>query len=79
MFDKILKQSNFLLIELATDFYWQPINQVGENIKIGLEHAHFVVMFYFFLIWTCKKLVIMGPNNTKNSSLQWDFLIFNYE
>jgi hypothetical protein len=21
----------------------------------------------------------MGPNNTKNSSLKWDFLIINYE
>ncbi len=26
-----------------------------------------------------KNLQIMGPNNTKNSALKCDFLIFNYE
>jgi hypothetical protein len=26
-----------------------------------------------------KSLLIMGPNNTKNSSLKCDFLIINYE
>ena len=26
-----------------------------------------------------KNLLIMGPNNTKNSSLKCDFLIINYE
>jgi hypothetical protein len=25
-----------------------------------------------------KSLLIMGPNNTKNSSLKCDFIIFNY-
>ncbi len=51
----------------------------GLPLEIGLEHAHFVVLVYFFLIWTCKNLLIMGPNNTKNCSLECDFLIFNYE
>jgi hypothetical protein len=36
---------------------------------IGLEQAPFVVFVYFFPSFECaKNLVIMGPNNTKNSS-----------
>jgi hypothetical protein len=33
----------------------------------------------FFPHLNAKKLLIMGPNNTKNCSLMFDFLIFNYE
>jgi hypothetical protein len=36
------------------------------NIEIWLERTRFVVLLYFFLIWTCKNLLIMGPNNTKS-------------
>jgi hypothetical protein len=52
----------------------------ADIIKIGLEHAHFVVLVNFFSSFeTYKKLLIMGPNNTKNSSLKCDFsyLIIN--
>ncbi len=48
------------------------------TIEIGLEHAPFVVLVYFFLIWTCKKPADYGPQHTKNSSLKCDFLIINY-
>ncbi len=48
-------------------------------IEIGLEHARFVVLVYFFSSFEhAKNLLIMGPNNTKNSSFKCDFLIFNY-
>jgi hypothetical protein len=33
----------------------------GLPIEIGLEHAHFVVLVDFFLIWTCKESVDYGP------------------
>ncbi len=44
-------------------------------IEIGLEHAPLV----FSSFEHAKKLLIMGPNNTKNSSLKCDFLIFSFE
>jgi len=34
---------------------------LGEIIEIGLEHARFLVLVYFFLIWTCKKPADYGP------------------
>jgi hypothetical protein len=40
-------------------------------IEIGLEQAP--------LFEHVKSLLIMGPNNTKNSSLKCDFHIINYE
>ncbi len=50
------------------------------TIEIGLEHAPFVVLVYFFSSFEhAKNLLIMCPNNTKNSSLKCDFLIFTYE
>jgi hypothetical protein len=63
---KVLNLSNLLLI--------QPI-------EIGLEHAPFVVVLVYFFpsFENAKNLLIMGPNNTKNSSINCDFLIFNYE
>jgi hypothetical protein len=52
----------------------------GKTIEIGLEHACFVVLVYFFPhLNNENKQLIMGPNNTKNCSLNCDFLIFNYE
>ena len=49
-------------------------------IELGLEHAHSVVLVYFFPSFeNAKNLLIMDPNNTKNSSLKGDFLIINYE
>jgi len=42
-------------------------------IEIGLEQAHFFSAFEHV-----KSLLIMGPNDTKNSSLKCDFLIINY-
>jgi hypothetical protein len=54
----------------------KEISKSGRSIDIGQQKAPFV----FFLIWICKKsLLIMGPNSTKNSSLKWDFLIINHE
>jgi hypothetical protein len=50
------------------------------TIEIGLEHTPFVVLVIFFSSFEyAKNLLLMGPNNTKNSSLKCDFLIFNYE
>jgi hypothetical protein len=49
-------------------------------IEIGLEQAPFVYFILFFSSFEhVKSLPIMGPNNTKNSSLKCDFLIINYE
>jgi hypothetical protein len=45
-----------------------------QAIEIGLEQAPFFPTFEHV-----KSLLIMGPNNTKNSSLKCDFLIINYE
>ena len=42
-------------------------------IEIGLGQAPFSSFEHV------KSLLIMGPNNTKNSSLKCDFLIINYE
>jgi hypothetical protein len=51
-----------------------------QSIEIGLEQAPFVFMFIFFSTFEhVKSLLIMGPNNTKNSSLKCDFLKINYE
>ncbi len=53
---------------------------VSNTIEIGLEHTPFVALVYFFpCLKHAKNLVIMGPHNTKNSSLKCDFLIINYE
>ncbi len=53
------------------------IHATGESIEIGLEQALF---FNFFSAFEhVKSLLIMGPNNTKNSSLKCDFHIINYE
>ncbi len=35
--------------------------------------------FGYFFSYLKKKLLILGPNNSKNSSLKCDFLILNYE
>ncbi len=48
-------------------------------IEMGLEHAPLVVLVYFSSFEHAKNLLIMGPNNTKISSLKCDFLVFNYE
>jgi hypothetical protein len=48
--------------------------KLGCNIEIGLEHAPFFSSFDH-----AKNLLIMGPNNTKNSSFKCYFLIINYE
>ncbi len=46
------------------------------TIEIGLEQAPFI---FFSAFEHVKSLLIMGPNNTKNSSLKCDFLTINYE
>ncbi len=49
---------------------------LGLYIEIGLEQAPFVVFVYFFSSFEhAKNLLIMGPNNTKNSSKS---VIFTY-
>jgi hypothetical protein len=49
-------------------------------IEKGLEPSRFVLLVYFFSSFEhAKKLLIMGPNNTKNSSIKCDILIFNFE
>ncbi len=49
-------------------------------IEIGLEQAPFVFLKLFFSAFEhVKSLLIMGPNNTKNSSLKCEFHIINYE
>ncbi len=48
--------------------------------EIGLEHARFVVLVYFFSSFEhAKNLLIMGSNSTKKCSFKCEFLIFNYE
>jgi hypothetical protein len=60
----------------------QPVmSQADACIEIGLEQAPFVAVFliFFSAFEHVKSLLIMGPNNTKNSSLKCDFHIINYE
>ncbi len=63
---------------------WAALKQMQMSffvgiIEIGLEHAPFIVLVYFFSLFEhSKNLLIMGPTYTKNSSLKCDFLIFNY-
>ena len=52
--------------------------RTAVSIEIGLEHTPFVVLF-FSSFEHAKNILIIGPNNTKNSSLKCDFLIINYE
>ncbi len=47
-------------------------------IEIGLEQAPFVFLF-FSAFKHVKSLLIMGPNNIKNSSLKCYFHIISYE
>ncbi len=54
------------------------LSLLAQGIEIGKEHAPFVVLV-FFSFEHAKNLLIMGPNNTKNSSFKCDFLILNYE
>ncbi len=54
--------------------------QTGMTIEIGLEQAPFVFFILFFSSFEqVKSLLIMDPNDTKNSSLKCDFLKINYE
>jgi hypothetical protein len=48
-------------------------------IEIGLEQAPFVFFKKISAFEHVKSLLIMGPNNTKNSSLKCDFHVINYE
>ncbi len=45
-------------------------------IEIGLEQVPFFLNSAFEHV---KSLQIMGPNNTKNSSVKCDFHVINYE
>jgi hypothetical protein len=59
---------------------WQNTRLINPKlrvrvIEIGLERASFV----FSSFEHAKNLLILGPNNTKNSSLKCDFLIFSFE
>ncbi len=56
----------------------QPVSFIGPAIEMGLEQAPFIFLF-FSAFEHVKSLLIMGPNNTKNSSLKCDFLTINYE
>ncbi len=60
--------------------HFELVRLLQEPIEIGLEQAPFVFCFKFFSSFEhVKSLLIMGPNNTKNSSLKCDFLIINNE
>ncbi len=52
--------------------------QLIGTIEIGLEQTPFVFNF-FSSFEHVKSLLIMGPNNTKNSSLKCDLFTNNYE
>jgi hypothetical protein len=61
-------------------FFKTPLTVMGATIEIGLEQAPFVFFNLFFSAFEhVKSLLIMGPNNTKNSSLKCDFHIINSE
>ena len=51
-----------------------PADSYAKCIEIGLEQAPFFSTFEHV-----KSLLIMGPNDIKNSSLKCDFHIINYE
>ncbi len=74
------KNNQILIDKLATYIYGQPSYIQGGPIEIGLEQAPFVFFLIFFSAFEhVKSLLIMGPNNTKNSSLKCDFHIIIYE
>jgi hypothetical protein len=59
---------------LAYSWKLDPNSFSVLSIEIGLE-----LWLIFSLFEHAKNLLIMGPNNTKNSSWKCDFLIFKYE
>ncbi len=73
-----MKHSNLYLGLVLPSGGWQSLIEsrlvIDENIEIGLEQAPFFSSFEHV-----KSLLIMGPNNTKNSSLKCDCLIIVYE
>jgi len=79
MFLTKLKTLKIAWIKLPADFCRQPSYLLGETIEIGLEQAPFLFFNFFSAFEHVNSLLIMGPNNTKNSSLKCDFLIINYE
>ncbi len=72
-----------ILINFVILFFWNG----AIKFFIGKWHKDrtrastlcFFILFYFSSVEHVKSLLIMGPNNTKNTSLNWDFLIINYE
>jgi hypothetical protein len=67
----------------ALKFY--PFDQNIKQIDGGAASSHrdstraSTLYLFFSSFEHVKSLLIMGPNNTKNSPLKCDFLIFNYE
>ncbi len=54
----------------------QDLPRIHERILRDRTRAHTLCFFLFFSSFEhAKNLLIMGPNNTKISSLKWDFLI----
>ena len=59
--------------------FW-PRLQYAFTIEIGLEHACFVVLVYFFSSFEhAKTCWLWAPTTLKNCLLKCDFLLFNYE
>jgi hypothetical protein len=75
----ILVSSNlffFFVNDALTREYLRGKYHCTVDVEIGLV----IVLVYFFPHLNMQKtLLIMGPNNTQNSSLKCDFLIINYE
>jgi hypothetical protein len=64
------------MLQESTPTHYKQARQSENAIEIGLEDAPFVVFVYFFPHLNMQKnLLIMGPNNTKNSSKS---VIFSY-
>jgi hypothetical protein len=69
---------------------WAPVQKalsLHANVRLGLKHRDMTrastLCFYFIKFFSAfehvKSLLIMGPNDIKNSSLKCDFHIINYE
>jgi hypothetical protein len=73
-------EHEFVLFVICWIATWNKIAKWVNIIEIGLEQAPFVFFIFIFSSFEhVKSLLIMGPNNTKSSSLKSDFLIINYE
>ncbi len=66
-------------IEETKEYINTQLNESRFDHRDRSKHPLFFVFNFFSSFEHVKSLLIMGPSNTKNSSLKCDFLIINNE